>query len=669
MSVLLCMLLPGCKSGLVPNLIVGDIEGLVEIYENSSNEYSISSTGDTGITFQWTLEPPDTGELEPDEATVAILNAGDVDEDTPVVLRVIVESDNGGPLVKSLGITIRVYTEFMVGQIAGPETIPEGSTVDYSVNAGGDSGITYEWLCFPEEAGGFSEPDAASTEFTAIHVTTDVPIEIWVAVGSDNHDTILRTRDAVVTDREVSAWGYSWGVNSSLTRATCIATDNDGNIYVGGQNFDLAGKAIDYDPGPGVDLYAGATLMYISKFDAGGDYQWHWNRTFMVSTGVSANDIAIGADSDIYIAGSKISGSLSDYDYKLLLFIVTSGGYENEILQWESISTVNQGGIKSICVGIDGGLLMCGTFSGLLDFDLSYLDDERQAVGKEDAFITMFDSFGDYLWTGTWGGIGYDAARDIAVDSTGNIYVTGYFEDEVDFDPGPGEEIRIAQDTKDIYILSLDAAGNYRWVRTYDIGQFDLYHKTAVAIDSLDDCYVTGNFDGHIDFTPYGPGGEHTSVNGNDAFLLKVNNNGGYIWSAAWGGNGSDNGNAIVIGDSGEVFVAGRFQATVDFDPYEGVDTATAPYDTDGAFLSKFGTDGSYAWVRTWISGSGVWVNDVALDDDGNIFVVGEFLGTVDLNPGPGVDEHSSGFFTSDHANAFFVKLTPDGDWGYGGGE
>ena len=75
--------------------------------------------------------------------------------------------------------------------------------------------------------------------------------------------------------------------------------------------------------------------------------------------------------------------------------------------------------------------------------------------------ISKFDSIGNFLWARTWGGINWDYGWSVATDSSDNAYVTGYFAETVDFDPGPGVDNHISNGDNDAFLSKFPPDGNW----------------------------------------------------------------------------------------------------------------------------------------------------------------------------------------------------------------
>lgn len=146
-------------------------------------------------------------------------------------------------------------------------------------------------------------------------------------------------------------------------------------------------------------------------------------------------------------------------------------------------------------------------------------------------------------------------------------------------------------------------------------------------------------------------------------------------WVRTWGGWGEDAVHRVAVDRSGNVYVAGEFSGTVDFDPGAGVDN----HDSNGskdAFLAKYAADGTFQWARSWGGPGRDVAVGLAVDSAGNAYVVGPFQSTVDFDPDPVLTAlRTSNGGTMN--NMYLSKFTPGGSlawvrtWGPsdGGGE
>jgi hypothetical protein len=320
----------------------------------------------------------------------------------------------------------------------------------------------------------------------------------------------------------------------------------------------------------------------------------------------------------------------------------------------------------------------------------------------------------------TWGGTGSDCDRFVKIGYPDNVYYCGYFNSQIDLDPGPGVDLHNTNGNYDIFLCRLDANGNFIWARTWGGSGSD--QPYAIAINSLGEVYTAGSFSGTVNFDP-GTGIDQHSTNGStDVYLSKFNSNGDYQWALTWGGSSGDYAEGVAVSYSDDVYVAGNYYNTVDFDPGLGTDN----HSSNGAmdiFLTKFNSTGSYEWTLTWgsnttddvhmmtirggnvfatghfgnsmdfdptlgvdmrtaVAGSDIYLIKVdcfanyvwartwggtgneysrgfAADNIGNLFLTGGFLSsTIDLNPGPGEDIH-----TGTSGDVYLIKMLPDGYW------
>lgn len=255
---------------------------------------------------------------------------------------------------------------------------------------------------------------------------------------------------------------------------------------------------------------------------------------------------------------------------------------------------------------------------------------------------------------------------DLAADTSGNHYVTGSFNGTADFDPGAGVVNVTAAGGTDIYISKLDAAGQLLWVRTMGGASFD--HSLSVAVDTDGDVYIAGVYGGTVDFDPGVGVSSRTSAGYEDIFVAKFDAAGNFLWVwSAPGATENDRAMALVIDDSNNVYVAGYFWGTVDFDPGVGNITLVSAGRYDG-FISKLDAAGNTLWAKS-VGGAGdEMVTGLALDSSAQPHITGSFWNGADFDPGPGISTLTAGADT----NIFVSKLDATGNliWarGMGGG-
>ena len=390
---------------------------------------------------------------------------------------------------------------------------------------------------------------------------------------------------------------FEWAKNfggSGFEQGNGIAVDNSGNVYTIGY---FAGTS-DFDPGPGIySLTAnGSADIFISKLDSMGNLVW-----------------------------ARAFGS-TDWDKG-----------------------------NSIALDNSGNIYATGFFSDTVDFDPGPGVFNLTSVGITDIFICKLDASGNYLWAKSVGGTDYDFGISIKTDDSGNVYTTGNFLDTVDFDPCAATYSITSMGTYDIFILKLDSSGNYIWVKTF--GGQEPQSVSSIDVDASGNVYTTGYFYTSADFDP-GPNVFYLISEGeNDVFVSKLDSMGNFIWAKQFGNYDEDEGLSIATDNSGNVYTTGTFKVTVDFDPGQGGYNLISAGSED-IFISKLDSTGSFIWAKSFGNISVEKGLDITLDNSGNIYAVGQFTGTVDFDPGPGVfNLYSNGDY-----DLFICKLTSSGN-------
>ncbi len=154
----------------------------------------------------------------------------------------------------------------------------------------------------------------------------------------------------------------------------------------------------------------------------------------------------------------------------------------------------------SIAVDDSGNVYTTGSFLGTADFDPGPGTSNLTGGGNWDVFISKLDSAGNFLWAKNVDGANFVEGFSIALDGSGNVYTTGRFGDTGDFDPGAGTSYLTSAGVWDVFILKLDAAGNFLWAKS--MGGSDSEWGNSIELDDLSNIYITGFFSGTADFDP-----------------------------------------------------------------------------------------------------------------------------------------------------------------------
>lgn len=249
-----------------------------------------------------------------------------------------------------------------------------------------------------------------------------------------------------------------------------------------------------------------------------------------------------------------------------------------------------------------------------------------------------------------------DVGRSIALDSAGNVYVTGLFGGTADFDPGPGVTNLTSVGDSDVFVMKLDSTGSLLWARS--MGGTDSDHPFGIAVDAAGNVYTTGVFQETVDFDP-GAGTFNLTGGGlADIFVQKLDSAGNFVWARGMGGTLSEGGLGIAIDASGNVYVAGLFEDTVDFDPGAGTASMTSAGGQD-IFIFSLDSSGSLVWAKA-MGGTlddSAWA--ITLDSSSNVYTSGMFEDTVDFDPGAG----TANLVAAGGTDIFVQKMNSAGDF------
>jgi uncharacterized delta-60 repeat protein len=372
---------------------------------------------------------------------------------------------------------------------------------------------------------------------------------VYVTGWSSDTLTFLDYATIKYSSNGDTAWVRRYnGPENGSDRAYAIAVDDSGNVYVTGYSYD----SITWKDYATIKYDSNGNELWMKRYDGGaGDDQ--------------ATSIKVDGSGNVYVTGG------SGFDYATIKYSPKGD------TAWVRRYCGPVWGCFAVDIAVDrsGNAYVTGISDSM----------------KQDYATIKYDPNGNELWVARYNGPGNgdDNARAVAIDSSGNVYVTGYSYDSTT--------------SKDYATIKYDSNGNELWVRRYNGPGNSDDDARAVAIDSWGNVYITG--------WSYGSGTYF------DYATIKYYTNGGTAWIRTYNGTGNsdDYATALNIDAYGNVYVTGESRGSgTDYD------YTTIKYDPDGNQLweKKYngpGDSSDYAYAIT-------------VDGSGNAYVTGESWGS-----------------------------------------
>lgn len=268
----------------------------------------------------------------------------------------------------------------------------------------------------------------------------------------------------------------------------------------------------------------------------------------------------------------------------------------------------------------------------------------------------------------TWG-------RCNVVDNSGNSVVAGIFFGPTDFDPGSGSLILDGGSDRDGFVSKYDASGNLLWAK--QVISDNMIEIRSITKDASNNIIITGMYQGNLTFDVNQSSTSFTSVGSSDFFVAKYNTIGNVLWAYSFGASSEDESYSVNTDNLGNIYLTGYYRGTIDFDPGVAVFNMTsigASSSNPNTFILKLNTSGQFVWAKQFTGGVNYSMSST-VSTNGDVFVGGAFNGTIDFDPGSGVNnltDASPGnyedFFIcklSSSGNFVWVKQMTNSDWSY----
>lgn len=337
----------------------------------------------------------------------------------------------------------------------------------------------------------------------------------------------------------------------------------------------------------------------------------------------------------------------------LITFFIGSITAIGQTYQWGgSFGGVGDDVVRAMAVDDEGNVYTTGYFTDTADLDPTENQSILVSNGFFDIFIQKVDPDGNLVGAFGFGGEFFDYGTGIEVDGEGNIYLTGVYQETVDFDPSNQTFELTSLGAEDIFALKLSPQGQLIWA--VSMGSPAYEEPVSIGTDDEGNVYIGGYFSSAGDYDPGEGEFELTSNGSQDAFVVKLDENGQFVWAYNVGGAQQELLLGMDVSPEGDVFLTGPFSSTVDFDPSTSVEERT-PISSSDSFVLKLNTDGEFVYVTTFGGVGSATAYDVAIDSDGNAFAAGSFTGSFST----GFD---SPITSLEFEDAFVVKIDAIGD-------
>ncbi|MCF8298530.1 MAG: hypothetical protein K9J13_13365, partial [Saprospiraceae bacterium] len=491
---------------------------------------------------------------------------------------------------------------------------------------------------------------------------------------------VLATAYSIKAQNPIFQWVKSnvdYPSYNGESTAGSFSKDASGNIYILGSFKGI----VDFNPSPSAAHWVSSvnymTTYYIQKLDINGNFVWV--KTIYFENG-SLRYLEIDDIGNLVIMGSFKDSVDIDSDttvYKLF----SKGGYDIFILKlssagnfiWaKSFGGIEDDAVRDMCIDNQGNVYSHGSYKDTVDFDPgpgSCIYGAGYTMYNDplcNAFIQKLDKNGNFVWGKAFLNgetLGYSDGKSIDLDQNGNVYCTGTFSSNagiIDFDPGAGV-FNGPSNAANMYVEKLDSAGNFIWVKfPTQVISWGLATPNSIKTDIYNNVYTTGTFKGHVDFDP---GTDTILLDGylsgdRWAFIKKLDENGNLLWAKSYGRANKLDPLSITTDTFGNVYSTGVFRDYADLDP--GLDTlmfyTQSLYTAYGAYLQKLNQNGDLLWAGVLRGNLGESMGHcIKVDNAANVFLSGDYGGTVDFSPGSGVYNQTT---PNSRDNSYILKLS-----------
>ncbi|CAN5610385.1 hypothetical protein BH11BAC1_BH11BAC1_02690 [soil metagenome] len=421
------------------------------------------------------------------------------------------------------------------------------------------------------------------------------------------------------------SWAHSAGSgNGGDGEGFNVATDASGNLYVTG----FFSYSITF--GTNTLNSAGGTAVFLAKYDSAGNVLWAKSAGGGGSD--RGNSVAADAFGNVYITGLFRSASITFGSTTL----INAGNSDFFLTKYDSSGNViwakraggpgfdGTGDFTGNTVATDraGNIFVTGCFSSP---SIAFGATTLLNTGGNDFFIAKYDSSGSAVWATGASGTGDDAGTSVATDTSGSVYVAGYFgSSAITFGI---YTLNLAAGYSDMFLVKFNSSGNIIHAMSAAVGvmTINVPFNFCVATDAAQNVFVTGGFQAStVTFGPYTL--TNNSTGGCNMFVAKYDSACVVSWASSAGGQNYDCGYSVSVDPWGYAYVTGVFSLIGNTSISFGSIMLNFPAGgLDPMFIVKYDPAGNPLCAAALASG-GDDNNGVVADAFGNAYIGGDFM-------------------------------------------
>lgn len=369
----------------------------------------------------------------------------------------------------------------------------------------------------------------------ANHVVTDAAGNIYICGSFDspvdfdpgvatNIVSPLGNQDAYILKLNASGvfqWVKTFGsTNLGATSLLSAAIDNNGDLVLAGYFADV----VDFDPGPGVTNLVASSFadQFTLKLTNSGNFVWAKAFNGNLPDYITPKTVVIDGNNDILLSGT-FNGTF-DFDASASTSSLSSTNQSDDIyvtklnstgnLVWAKVlGNSNYESVSGVAKDAQNNLYLCGNFFDTLDANPGAAINNIITTNNGGILVLKLNSNGDYVWAKKMDGIGYTYSEHMTMNPQQHLYITGYFDQTTDFDPGMSTQNLTSNGDYDVFVSKLDSSGNFLTAKR--VGGINADGAFKVQANATGSIYTLGLFASTVDFDP-GVGVSNMTANSSD---------------------------------------------------------------------------------------------------------------------------------------------------------